>query len=632
MKNRFKLIRLILIGNRKNYPINFKDGINYISGHTSTGKTSILEMIDYALGSKGHKDYIEIGNNCTEVELEFKIGEEQFKIKRKLFDFNSPVIVEDWNKEKSKYLFFNRYDIDAPSNKNSLSAFLVEKLGLADFTIIGQTFSFRDLFKYSYLKQTEIDNENILGEKDWAKDKKRKATFEIIFNIYDKMLEELKASQKKKEDEVSELNIRLAAVNDFIANTDFINIEKYNDTKKVIETEIKEKQKKLSALKEDNGVDTGISRALRDRVIEIKQELERLGERKNDQAQYISRLRLLANQYQSEISKKEMALEGYNALNQYEFLFCPNCLKPITITNSVDNCCLCGSEKSEDISELIILKRELSSLKRKTNEVFKFIDKEDTKYDDILKEQNQLQSQLTEAEIELQHLYKDYVNPHIEQIEMLNYDIGKNNRLLFELDQNLKMLEEVERLAQLIKSKNDVIKNLKDNIKAIKENSTDKQELIRVLSNRFTNILEAFNFPKLSASYIDKDKYLPYVRNRKYNDIGSLAGVTLTTMAYYLAILLEACTDEHYHLNLLIIDTPRKNLGAKADQEEFKDEKIFNSIIKHFLEVDNVYKDKLQLIIVNNGYPDFLPKDCIVAEFDEDGARGLPYGLIDDAN
>jgi hypothetical protein len=36
-------------------------------------------MIDYALGSKGHKSYIEIGDNCTHVELEFKINDKRNK-------------------------------------------------------------------------------------------------------------------------------------------------------------------------------------------------------------------------------------------------------------------------------------------------------------------------------------------------------------------------------------------------------------------------------------------------------------------------------------------------------------------------------------------------------------------------
>lgn len=76
MKIRIRLVTLTLIGTRKNYTVKFRNGFNYISGHTSTGKTSILEMIDYALGSKGHKSYIEIGSTCSQVELVLFIGSE----------------------------------------------------------------------------------------------------------------------------------------------------------------------------------------------------------------------------------------------------------------------------------------------------------------------------------------------------------------------------------------------------------------------------------------------------------------------------------------------------------------------------------------------------------------------------
>lgn len=85
-------------------------------------------------------------------------------------------------------------------------------------SISGQTFSFRDLYKYCYIKQTEIDNEDILGEKSWEKNFKRKATFEIIFNIYNKALEEFRSSLEEKKDEAKELSIRLEGIQDFLKN------------------------------------------------------------------------------------------------------------------------------------------------------------------------------------------------------------------------------------------------------------------------------------------------------------------------------------------------------------------------------------------------------------------------------
>ena len=634
MKATIKLVSLTLVGTRKNYCIKFKDGFNLISGHTSTGKTSILEMIDYALGAKSHKSYIEIGNACSHVELVLYIGQEKYRIRRQLFDFKVPALVEDWNSEKQRFMFYNRFEIDSPSNPKSLSAFLIEKIGLANITISGQTFSFRDVFKYCYIKQTEIDNEDIMGEKSWEKNFKRKATFEILFNIYDKTLEEFRSSLEAKKDEAKELEIRLSGVQDFLKSVDIADAKECARKEGEINAEIDGLKLKLSKLKNHAAVDKDASLQLQNEVNSLKTTLASINEEKTNQTQYLDKLRLLYNQYLSEIEKKELAIEGYITFNKFEFLFCPNCLRPINKTDSLDVCCLCGREKSSDASEFLYLKKEISVLRRKSNELLKFTEAEDRRYDEILKRENATKGKLYETELELQHLSKDYINPNLQQIEFINYEIGKKNRLIFELQRDLQMFEEVDRYKQLLDDKKTAIQHLHESIKSLMKNKVDKDELLASLSKQFENILKEFQYPKLSAAYIDERTYLPFVRGRKYDDIGSLAGVSLITMAYYLAILLIGISEDFHHPNLLIIDSPRKNLGAQAprgEDEEFKDEKIFNATIKYLYEVSENEKNDIQMIVVSNGYPDFIPHECIIAEFDADGTGGLRRGLIDDA-
>lgn len=634
MKKRLKIESLVLIGTRKNYTVNFHDGFNLISGHTSTGKTSILEMIDYALGAKSHKSYIEIGNSCSHVELIIIIGDEKFRIRRELFNFKAPVVVEDWREEKEKYLFFNRYEIDVPSNPKSLSAFLIEKLGLANITISGQAFSFRDIFKYCYIKQTEIDNEDILEEKNWTKDFKRRATFEIIFNIYDNSLEEYKRALEERKQEAHDLALQIMGIQDFLKTVDIVDSEACKELVKSIQKEVAELSARLSEIKKGKGNMSSEAIALRRQIDEIKSKLADLDEKHRDQQQYLKKLRLLYNQYLSEVDKKELAIQGYLTFNQYEFLFCPNCLRPIARSENAEVCCLCGSEKSDDTAETLILKSEIAVLKRKANELLKFIEVEDGKYDAIIHETHELRSALSEAEIELHHLSQGYLDPLMEQIEYINYEIGLKNRRLFELEKNSKMFQEVDRLSEVFKKKENSIELLKSNIKALSANAVDKQALIEQLSSTLHDILEAFEYPKLSTAYIDDKRYLPFVRGKKYDDIGSLAGVTLITMAYYMTLLIVGSAGEYNHPNLLIIDSPRKNLGAQNtgdDDEEFKDEKIFNSTIRYLYNTAEIRKADIQMIVVNNGYPDFLPRECIVAEFDADERHNLQKGLIDDA-
>ena len=348
----------------------------------------------------------------------------------------------------------------------------------------------------------------------------------------------------------------------------------------------------------------------------------------------MKKLRLLYNQYLSEVDKKELAIQGYLTFNQYEFLLCPNCLRPIKHSENAEVCCLCGSEKSDDASETLVLKNEIAVLKRKANELLKFIEVEDRKFDAIIHERHERRTDLSEAEIELHHLSQGYIDPLMEQIEYLNYEFGLKNRRLFELEKNSKMFQEVDRLSEVFKKKESSIELLKSNIKALTANAVDKQALLEQLSNMLYSILAAFEYPKLSTAYIDDKRYLPYVRGRKYDDIGSLAGVTLITMAYYMALLIIGSSEEYYHPNLLIIDSPRKNLGAQNtgdDDEEFKDERIFNATIRYLYDTVESRKADIQMIVVNNGYPDFLPHECIVAEFDADERNNLQKGLIDDA-
>ncbi len=634
MKKRLKIESLTLVGIRKNYIVQFHDGFNLISGHTSTGKTSILEMIDYALGAHNHKSYIEIGNSCSDVELIILIGHEKFKIRRELFNYKSPVVVEDWREDNQKFLFYNRYEIDAPSNPRSLSAFLIEKLGLANISISGQAFSFRDIFKYCYIKQTEIDNEDILGEKTWQKDFKRKATFEILFKIYDSALEEYKRTLENRKQEVHELALQITGIQNFLKTVDIVDSVACEELKKTIRQEISELKNQLVEIKKENGNMSSEAIALRRQIERYKAKLEDLAEKHRDQGQYIKKLQLLYNQYLSEIEKKELAIQGYLTFNQYEFVFCPNCLRPIARSENAEICCLCGSEKSDDSAETLILKNEISVLKRKANELLKYIDAEDRKYDTIVHDTHELSAALSEAEMELQHLSQGYLDPVMEQVEYINYEVGRKNRHLFELEKDSKMFQEVDRLNEILKEKEDSIHLLKANIKTLSENAVDKQELIKQLSEALFDILKAFKYPKLTSAYIDDKRYLPYVRDRKYDDIGSLAGVSLITIAYYLSLLTVGSSEKYFHPNLLIIDSPRKNLGAQSkndDEEEFKDETIFNSTILYLYDFSERHKDEIQMIVVNNGYPEFLPHECIVAEFDADEQHGLPRGLIDDA-
>lgn len=626
------LERLTLIGFRKNYTVEFKEGLNFISGPTATGKSSIVEMINYALGSENHKAYIEIKKSCSDVELEFFIGENKFKIVRPLFDFNRPVKLYRWNITEGNYeRRFDLLEIDSPSNERSLSAFLLKEMGLPNIKVVNQNFSFRDIYKYCYVNQSSIDSENLLMEKHWGASIKRKPTFEIIFGIYNELLGDLKQQKKIKQEEIGVLEKKREGVSEFLANLKILDIQNYFDEKVKLNGLIQDKKQKLIQLKCQGKYDNKETMNLETIILQLKDEINNIDAESLEKEKYIRKLLLLRNQYVSEIQKIEYIIEGATILNKFSFELCPSCLNLLEPKNG---CNLCGSEmESLTEEEIKVFKSELRRVKIKSSELMNFIENQYILIDKLKKSRSGLYFILQSEQNKLDHIRNQYISPYLEQIEQINFEIGNLTNDVNQLDNNLAFMNEFSKLNEAISDEKKLLSKIEKRISDIEENQLTKMDIISSLSDIFSRILEQFSFPKLENAYISEGDYLPYVRGVKYNELGSGGAVTMITIAYFLSIALLKIKNK-IHPGILIIDSPRKNLGADAkNDDEFKDEAIFNSIIKTFISIytqQDCEIEKIQLIIINNGDPEFLDENDLIVEFDGKGTRGLPYGLIDD--
>lgn len=634
MSGKIRLHKLTLVGFRKNYEVKFKDGLNFISGPMSTGKSSIAEMINYAFGSDKHKAYIEIRKSCKEVMLDFYIGEEKLRIVRPLFEFNRPVKLFRWDTEKNDFNSdFQLLEVDLPSNENSLSAFLLNELGLPNITVANQSFSFRDLFKYAYVKQSIIDSENLLNEKTGGSGIKRKPTFEIIFNIYNELLGELKQQLKQKDLHIKYLQDQRDGVFEFLKGLEVLDRNDFIKERDELRSQLLIKKHKLEEIKSKGKYEEENSLELENDIQKIKNQLSDLEEKIAEQNKYVDKLMLLRNQYSSEIQKIEFILEGALILNQYEFEVCPSCLNVLI---EKDGCELCGNEM-EDLSEeeTKVFKSELIRLKRKTNNLITLIEGQNENLRQYQVDKSTLITALHTKQRELDHLRNQYISPFIEQIEQINYEIGQIYNHIDQLKKNLIIIDQFSKLNENILLEENNRKKLSERITSMESDQLTKEDIVNDLSSLFKAILEEFSFPILSDAFIKESNYLPYVRGVKYDELGSGGAVTMTTMAYFLSIALLNTSNKN-HPGFLIIDSPRKNLGADSTaNDEFKDEEIFNSIIKYFISLSNKNKEEdlvhdLQLIIINNGYPPFLPKEDLVKVFDGKGTGDIPYGLVDD--
>jgi hypothetical protein len=83
MGERLVIRRLLVVGPGRRYEVEFHQDVNLIAGPISTGKSSILELVDYGLGSRTPPSYPELAK-CSDVLLELEAGGEILTIQRPL--------------------------------------------------------------------------------------------------------------------------------------------------------------------------------------------------------------------------------------------------------------------------------------------------------------------------------------------------------------------------------------------------------------------------------------------------------------------------------------------------------------------------------------------------------------------
>jgi nicotinamide riboside kinase len=633
---RIKFNKLILSGEDRKYEVNFKDGLNFITGPISTGKSTILELIDYCLGKKNHKDYQEVKLTCKYVSLDLFLNDQRVLIQRPLFSFELPVKIFKWNDETNDFSKeFDFYTITSPLEENSLSRFLNENIGMPEFKLSGQTFSFRDLYKYCYIGQTKIDSEDILNEKVYTLNFKRKPTLEIILNSLNLLLNELKNDEKTLKEKIGILLDKKEAIVKFLRDVELFSTNAESEKNKAgLIYRKNDLFKVLNELKTNGKIENDNTKSKEKELFTNRNLLSKIETDIDEIRKYVTKLNVLRNQYSNEIIKIDYLIISNGKLQNIEFHNCPSCNCEIE-KKDYDVCNLCGNDLTEfNDEEEKAIKLERKRLNSKLNSLVDFIENQKETLENLEKRRVKILYSINIIETDINNIQKEFISPYIEKIEALNREIGEVTKQIENLDLSLNVQIQLATLSNDIQKDENKLSDIKKQIKDIEEEETNFDEILKKLSDIFEKTLKAFDFPKLYNAYIDNKSYLPYVRGVKYDNIGSLGAVTLVNIAYFMSILeISLSLKKSYHPKVVLFDTIGKNLGTREstdNNDEFKDSKIFKSLLKYFDDFSKKYKDKVQIIIVNNDYTSDISDEDIIIKFDGDGSKGISYGLIND--
>ncbi|XHH09015.1 MAG: hypothetical protein ACFCUE_15845 [Candidatus Bathyarchaeia archaeon] len=638
--NKLRINKLVVKGVKKDYEVTFKDNLNIIAGEISTGKTSILELIDYCFGKKDSPQYPELLKKGTTALLEIQIDSDVFTIQRQLFTPRLKAIIHF---SEISNLTSDHKTIDVSpfqkTGEESISSFVLSKIGLREIQLKeaptkaksdADYLSFRDVLWLCYLKRERVGGVDLLFEKQHMKQHKLVQVVDVIFNLHSEKTVALGKELNAIQSELIEKQRTENTLLKFVESQQIPPLKLLEEKKKSL---LEESIASDSRLREIDKTISGSSQFTRDsqeKVVNLQKNLQAIRTKRRNDEKNLQRVSPLRAQYYEDIAKLEMLAQARELINPIALVLCPRCLSPIDEKDDIAICPLCGKPKDQTNNTAINVSKEVAAIRKKLCEIEIYIMHLQQEIESDNKRDKELAEELSKAGADLDTSIKNFVSPYISEREQLVVITSVNENELKHVETLIKLRKDIEVVTEAIIRLKIKEKEIEDTLAEERTKAMTRTELISSLSSTFNNQLATVNFPKLSDARID-EKLVPYVRGLRYNLLSSEGAINLISICWFTTIFSESMSRELNHPGFLIFDSIQSGIGmgkqAKEIEAEFKDEKIIAGLYKLLTDVSTMTNFS-QVIVVDNHPPDYMSKDVIV-RYSRDPLKA-PYGFIDD--
>lgn len=656
MASNILINQVIVVGRNKNYQVNFNPGVNIIYGDSATGKSSILNIIDYLLGGKKFKSYPEIELAGRYAALDVTLNEDRYTIKRDLFNPNRVVEVYPCAYDRiGEYAATNYLPNFSPNTEypeaGFYSDFLLDALNFSRVKLKEAPtkdeskqvrMSFRDLFKYSYITQDVLGSEKFLKSDNWAVQTKNKEVFKYIFNALDSNISNLEGLISEKTNQKNKLDKTFKTVSEFLRDAEFGTLTTLDDEIDAVDAEILNISKEIAKLNETQAEDPEIYQALRTELANLAMERRVINADMQEHQLKIERFTRLKNDYLNDISKYKASVSARKIIGEVEqeIELCPVCDNTFEVTIARENFEIIANEKI--FSEINLLKRRAKETESIANKA---------KFD-----WENCQLKLKEIEAAEQEAYilqekNTAVPPKIAERDIFVSTLGELNQRRKELVSRLKVRNKHNNLSISKESIEKSIISLQEQLEELRKSTPTMTEILESLADSLQYYLRFIRIKSPKGVSFDKKTFYPRVRDIEYSDITSGGLRTIVGIGYMCSLMEEALNNKINYPSFLMIDTVGKYLGKTKEQkykevsnldadrsEAVSDPAKYKNIYDFIIGLAEKYEinnKTCQFILVDNDVPEHIVNDLkgfIVAHYNSERLNGLPVGFIDDAD
>lgn len=648
MSLRIRALRLVGLG--REYGVDFAptgetQSLSVIAGEISTGKTSILEFIDYCLGASRHPRHLEIERRVRAALLEVELAGETLVIERGVFTTDQAATVHRCALDQlGEPHTIERRPLTPVGDPNSLSSLLLSATGLegiqlreAPTQIESGTdpLSFRDVMPLCFLTNQRLDNKNLLYENPHMRGLKLRQVIEVIFDVYDGQLAAMGDQLARLEDERRELAAETAALDTFLQENEVPGRLELDARGAELEVELDQARATLDGLSQEMQAATTYAAEARSDYAALRRRSGERAAQVRDRETLLRRLLPLRGQYAEDERKLTFFQEAERIFDPLRVRTCPACMQELAAPVQVEaggTCSLChqhvavAPEPIDIGAERTAVRARLQAVERYIEDVERQLADAQAAYEHALAAESSAQRRL---DSEVAHDLSPFMAQR-DEVVATRESLRAESR---QVQQQIRWREGLERRHGQAGQLEARIEDLRQRIEQLRAGRPDRRAVTADLSERFASLLADFGFPKLDepkGPHLN-DAFVPYVRGNRYTDIGSTGALTLISLAWELAIFERAIEQGQPHPGFLMIDSPQKNLmpeGAEPTGDEFGDPAIPRRVWEHIVGWTESMGQAAQVIVVDNRPPDVAEPHVVVRYSGR--ANDPPYGLIED--
>ncbi|MFM2623735.1 AAA family ATPase [Vibrio owensii] len=631
--------KLVIRGVDNEYVCHFKKGLNLIWGDLDSGKSSILNLIDYALGGNFDElqlDYDELRAKGRFIQLEVEFNSEVVTIERVLGSKINTIKLYKCRQNETE----NVYPLICGASSSSsepdgwLSDTILDMLSIPKVRIKeskkkdnadSDRLSFRDLMKLVYLKQKKVAGDNLMDAANPYVHNKNIEVQKFIYGVHDDQLSELNEQLKIESSMIASLKRNAQNIRDFLKSTDSLvdTSEEYESISRDLELIDKEidllKNSKNHALVVSNGIKNQIS-SLDERIKTISRSIRK----DKDQLKSYSKLK---STYQHDISCVKASLKMRELLSERE------------LQKNKSSCPLCSSmiELSDPVIDNQSINYEINSLRNRLSGCDKAIKTLLDKIKNQVSEKEALEKNLGELRSKFDVDNLEFLSPTIDALikaESLKRNLIGHHSLL---KKNIMLTKKLDDNYTQIESRGINLEKIKREISTIESELDSIDDVINDISSEFSALMARSKLTNNYGASIDFN-FMPVFRNRKYSQISSGGVRTILSVNLYIARIKYILKNGAHLPSTLLLDTPGQNIGRYArkdsnESENLSDPSIYEEIYQQIKEIKDLSEDmNYQIIVVDNDLPNCLDESDfnLVKRFDKSNSD-YEKGLINDA-